>query len=411
MATFPLGLFLFRVANMLRAFLEAFLRSHWAGNGVRLRYWDGHEIHIGTPPHDTTITIHMPSVLWGMAINPALEFGRAYVDGRVTVDGDLQQFLRDTSSLGATGRTASWTRFVNGLLAQLQARSRRSRAEANARFHYDTGNEFFKLWLDPSMTYSCAYFRTEQDSLETAQTQKRELICRKLDLQAGQTMLDVGCGWGALLFHAIENYGVRGTGITASREQAAYVQKEAERRKIADRLTLHVGDYERVGGAFDRVASVGMYEQVGKEHGRAFFQKWRSWMKPDGISLLHTIGGLEELPPDPWIDEYIFPGGYIPALHELATHAAAAGLIVMDMENLWRHYALTLAAWCRNFDAARPHIVQMNGERFARIWWLYLNAAQAAFATGRLLLWQFVLTPGKQPAQLLTRERWVLPPH
>jgi cyclopropane-fatty-acyl-phospholipid synthase len=388
---------------MLRTAFERMILPHWRGAGIRIRYWDGREITAGSAPHDVTLHVNSPSVLRGMLRNPSLGFGHAYQDGRLDIEGDLQSFLRAAFALAANGAAWQPPRF----LRWAPQTTRPTDAEANARFHYDRGNDFFRLWLDPSMTYSCAYFRTENDSLEKAQEQKRELLCKKLDLEKDQSLLDIGCGWGSVLFHAIEHYGVRGVGITPSHEQAKYIEAEAERRGLADNLELHIADWRAVSGTYDRVVSVGMYEHVGKADAPAFFRKWHEWLKPDGVSVLHTIGVMDSQPPDPWIAENIFPGGYLPSLAELAAHAADAGLVVADVENLWRHYVLTLAAWCRNFDAAREKITAMTNERFTRTWWLYLNASQAAFAAGRLLLWQLVLTRGKRMKHPLTRESWV----
>lgn len=413
------------MTHMLRALFERTFLSHWTGPSLCLRYWDGREIVVGSPPAQMTLHLRAPSVFWQILRNPSLGFGDAYIDGRLAFEGDLQKFLQAVTRLAT--ELEGFRRLFSTLIQPFSPRASLRQAEMNARFHYDRGNAFFKLWLDPSLTYSCAYFLDEQDDLGTAQAQKRELICRKLDLAPGMTLLDVGCGWGSLLFHAIERYGVRGVGINPSREQARYIEEEARRRGLADRLTLHIADWRAIVGTYDRVVSVGMYEHVGRTHGRAFHEKWSGWLKPGGVSLLHTIGAMESVAPDPWITKHIFPGGYLPALAELASHAAAAGLIVADVENLWRHYALTLAAWSRNFDRNKEQILRFFedaggirgvkaprealaewGAQMYRTWWLYLNGSEAAFRAGRILLWQLVLTKGKREAQPLTRQGWDL---
>lgn len=395
------------VGQTCRPLFERLLRARWTGPRVTILFWDGRETAVGPGPEIARISIREPSVLAGILRNPSLGFGDAYVDGRLTIEGDLQALLRILLAMRQPF-TSLPLPALRRVLSAVRPASTRAQAEADARFHYDTGNAFFSLWLDPSLTYSCAYFRRETDDLALAQEQKRELICRKLDLQPDQTLLDVGCGWGSLLFHAIERYGVRGTGITPSREQAAFVGEEARRRGLADRLTLHVADWRAVGGTFDRIVSVGMYEHVGHAAGTAFFRRWAAWLKPGGVSVLHTIGGMEGAPTDPWLARHIFPGTYLPSLTELVQHAAGVGLVVTDVENLWRHYALTLAAWRRNFAAKRSEIERLNDARFARTWWLYLNAAEAAFTAGRTLLWQIVLTKGKRRASPLTRDSWSL---
>lgn len=393
--------------RLLRPLFVRSLRAHWSGHRVTIYFWDRREVSVGRGPEIARVTIREPSVLAGMLRHPSLGFGDAYVDGRLTVEGDLQAFLRGLMAMRRPFPSLPLPA-LRHVLSTARPAATPAEAEADARFHYDTGNAFFSLWLDPSLTYSCAYFRRETDDLATAQEQKRELICRKLDLQPDQALLDVGCGWGSFLFHAIERYGVRGTGITPSREQAALIGEEARRRGLADRLTLHVADWRAVGGTFDRIVSVGMYEHVGRAAGAAFFRQWAAWLKPGGVSVLHTIGGMEGAPADPWLARHIFPGTYLPSLAELAGHAARTGLVVADVENLWRHYTLTLAAWRRNFDAKRSEIERLNDARFARTWWLYLNAAEATFAAGRTLLWQIVLTKGKRRASPLTRDVWSL---
>ena len=196
-------------------------------------------------------------------------------------------------------------------------------------------------------------------------------------------------------------------GVTPSREQAAWMHAEADRRGISSDLTLHVDDWRAVDGVYDRVVSVGMFEHVGKTYGSAFLRRWRRWLKPGGLSLLHTIGSMDSCPPDLWIEKKIFPGGYLPSLAEIATHASHAGLMIADVENLWRHYAMTLQAWIANFADARGSLETTIDQRTLRAWWLYLNASQAAFATGRLQLWQIVVARDKKAPLALTREPWL----
>jgi cyclopropane-fatty-acyl-phospholipid synthase len=385
--------------NIARNLFERAVLAHWQGVPMRIRYWDGQEVTAGKGEPVVTLHFKQPSVLWEILRSPSLGFGHGFSDGTLEVEGDLQAFLR--SAFAHPVSTA-----VARLLTVTAGRISPARAEANARFHYDTGNEFFKLWLDPSLTYSCAYFQTPETSLEQAQIDKRELICRKLELQKGQTLLDVGCGWGALLFHAMEKYGVNGVGITPAKEQAAHIRAEAKRRGLEDRLTLHVADWRTLEGSYDRVVSVGMFEHVGQKQYPLFFKKWQQWLKPGGVSLLHTIGAVSSEPNDPWIEENIFPGGYLPTLAELAGNSNAAGLIVADVENLWRHYALTLQAWYANFENVKEKITNMTSVEFYRTWQLYLRSSEAGFSAGRLMLYQLILTNGKRQNQPLTRNQY-----
>ena len=394
------------LGRSLRPLFERRFVSRWPSPAIEVTYWDGRRVKAGSCDCCAELEFRCPSVLADMLASASTGFGNAYVDGRLRVYGDLQAVLRralaadSLQGLPGTSRLLHRLRYPFRFLLHL-------RATANARFHYDLGNDFFAQWLDPSMTYSCAYFRDASDGLETAQRQKLELVCRKLNLEPDLRLLDVGCGWGSLLFHAIERYGVRGVGVTPSRRQAEWIRAHAERRGIASRLTVLVADWRSIRGTYDRIASVGMFEHVGKAYGRSFLRRWRRWLKPGGISLLHTIGKMTPDPPDPWIERNIFPGAYLPAIGEIARHAARAGLILADVENLWRHYALTLEHWAKNFAAARPALEAMTDERFMRRWWLYLNGSQAVFATGRGHLWQIVITRDKTAPLRLTREPWL----
>ncbi len=385
----------------LRFLFETYILSQWQGVPLRIRYWDTKETVTGKDKPVVTLHLKNPAVLWELLRHPSLGFGHGYTDGTLAAEGDLQAFLRDAFAFPVTSK-------LGKLVAKAGGRISSERAEANARFHYDTGNEFFTLWLDPSLTYSCAYYKNETDALAQAQWQKRELICRKLELTSGQRLLDVGCGWGGLLFHAMEKYDVIGVGITPSRQQADYILAEAERRGLSDRLTLHIVDWRlfQDNAPFDRVVSVGMLEHVGQKQHALFFHQWRQWLKDDGVSLLHTIGATTSEPNDPWIEENIFPGGYLPTLGELSDHSATAGLLIADVENLWRHYALTLQAWYKNFEAVQEKIVGMTNEQFYRTWQLYLRSSEAGFTAGRLQLYQLILTKGKRQQQPLTREQY-----
>jgi cyclopropane-fatty-acyl-phospholipid synthase len=395
-----------RLGKALRPWFHRRFFGRWTGSTIEVCYWDGHRAALGGGPSQATLEFRCPSVLIDMLASPSCGFGNAYVDGRLRIEGDLQAVLRPAFAGGSLDSPPGMLRLLHRLRYPV-ACLLHFRAADDARFHYDLGNEFFRQWLDPSMTYSCGYFRDANDDLETAQRQKREMICRKLNLEPGQRLLDVGCGWGALLFDAIEHYGVEGVGVTPSREQAAWLRAEAERRGVASRLTLHVADWRSVGGTYDRVVSVGMFEHVGKAFGRRFLARWRRWLKPGGISLLHTIGKMTGEPPDPWIERNIFPGGYLPSLGEISDHAARAGLMIADVENLWRHYAMTLEHWSANFAHAREGLEAMTDEAFIRMWRLYLNASQAAFATGCCQLWQLVLVGDKTAPLPLTRAAWL----
>lgn len=316
--------------------------------------------------------------------------------GDITVDGDLLAVLRGfhRSQTVAPAWLARFNRARNWLPVSVSANVR------NARRHYDIGNDFYRLWLDGTRTYTCAYFPGGDETLEEAQFKKRELICQKLRLQPGQTLLDIGCGWGSLMFHAIEHYGVRATGVTPAKEQAAYITEQARARHISHLVNVVPREWREIHGTFDRIVSVGMFEQVRPYHYGHFFEKWRRLLVPDGISLLHTITHRHRVSSDPWLSRYIFPGGVLSPQTLISRHAAQAGLVSYRSENLKPHYGKTLAHWSHNFAAAREEVVKMFDEQFARMWWFYLQACEAGFRWGNLELWQFELYGPAAPLRL-----------
>ena len=237
----------------------------------------------------------------------------------------------------------------------------------NVQHHYDLGNDFYQHFLDPTMTYSCGYRIQETDSLEQMQLQKYELICKKLALQSGESLIDIGCGWGGMLIHAAENYGVSGTGITLSVEQAALAKERIAQKGLSDKIKIEIADYREIKGQYDKFVSIGMFEAVGKDSFTTFMHKASELLTPDGVGLLHTIAtqGKERL--GAWVAKYIFPGGYLPQLHELTQELWAAKLTVAHCENLKPHYAETLKLWAENFTKNRDTIASLGttyDERF-----------------------------------------------
>ena len=360
----------------------------------------GSDLLFGEGKPQATVTIKRPSLIPRLLVSPSLTFGEAYMRGDITVEGDLMVPLKVWHASDGVSPPKA-LQLVASILAKLPDSA--SKASAKAQHHYDIGNEFYKLWLDQSLTYSCAYFTTPEDTIDQAQDQKRALILKKLQIEPGQTLLDIGCGWGALMLQAAEEYGATVTGITPAKEQAAHVMAEAQRRGIADRVTVLNDDWRSLSGEYDRVVSVGMFEHVGASQYDQFMRRWKGLLKNGGVSLLHTIGHLAPGKQDAWVNKYIFPGGYLPALTELAESAERAGLSIIDQEDLWQHYALTLNRWYSAFKAKEAQVRQMFDEEFIRMWTLYLRGSEAGFVAGGLQLWQFMMVKDKRAPWPLDR--------
>ncbi|MEM8638701.1 MAG: cyclopropane-fatty-acyl-phospholipid synthase family protein [Cyanobacteria bacterium P01_G01_bin.54] len=269
----------------------------------------------------------------------------------------------------------------------------------NVQYHYDLGNDFYQQFLDPTMTYSCGYQLQETDSLEQMQCQKYELICRKLALQPGESLIDIGCGWGGMLIYAAEHYGISGTGVTLSEPQAALARERIAQKGLSDRLTITIADYREVKGQYDKFVSIGMFEHVGKGSFATFMQQVSALLIPDGVGLLHSIVTQSNERNGAWVDKYIFPGGYAPQLHELTQELWAAKLLVAHCENLKPHYAETMKRWAHNLTTQKAEITSLNSrydEQFIRMWYLYLQSFEASFRYGGLNVYQLLFFKGKQ---------------
>ncbi len=321
--------------------------------------------------------------------NPRLGFGEAYMDGRLVIeDGtvlDLLDLITGSNRWeeGGSGRKL----FGKSRLSVLKGLLRRNdprRARRNVAHHYDLRDELYETFLDSDRQYSCAYFTDPANSLEQAQADKKAHIAAKLDLKPGQSVLDIGCGWGgmALYLHRIAKVEV--LGITLSEAQLKVARKSAEDEGVADRVRFELIDYRQVTGQFDRIVSVGMFEHVGLAHYDEYFAKCRDLLKPDGVMLLHTIGklGSASAAPDPFTDKYIFPGHHLPSLSQMAAASQKARLIASDVEMLRLHYSYTLRHWLQRATNARAKIEAMYDARFFRMWEFYLAGGIVLFENG-----------------------------
>ena len=316
--------------------------------------------------------------------NPTLHFGELYMDDRVQVEnGTIYDVLavvcRNIDNLERIWWLQGLTA-VHGHLRHIFKANSSARARQNVAHHYDLDRRLYKLFLDEDMQYSCAYFESAEVTLDEAQLAKKRHIAAKLMVEKGERVLDIGCGWGGMALYLARICSAKVTGITLSREQLAYARDRAVEAGQTGAIDFRLQDYREIDERFDKIVSVGMFEHVGPEFYDAYFQRVAEMLNPDGMALIHTIGTARiQYEPDPWINKYIFPGGYIPALSTIMPSIEKAGLYVTDMEVLRLHYAETLKAWRARFMAHRDEALALYDERFCRMWEYYLAASECAF--------------------------------
>lgn len=382
-------------ARALDRLLATALQHRIGPVGVNLRLWDGSWWPATAAPLTGTLDVHDRPTLLGLVVNPDLEFGEAYVAGRIHVHGGLEPVVEALSRMGP--HRPGWRDRISSALA---AANSLTDSRRNVHHHYDVGNDFYRLWLDEQLVYTCAYFERDDTTLEEAQIRKLDLVCRKLALRPGETVVEAGCGWGALALHMARHYGVRVKAFNISSEQLAFARDRAAREGLAARVEFIDDDYRNVSGRYDAFVSVGMLEHVGRKNLPRLAEILARTIKPDGgRGFLHFIGRDAPQPLNAWIRRRIFPGAYAPSLAEVAAEIIEpAGMSVVDIENLRLHYARTLAHWSRRFAAAADTVGARFGEEFRRAWELYLAGSEAAFATGWLQLFQIVFIPaGSRP--------------
>ena len=380
--------------------LAALVQRNLTRASVRLELWDG-QLAPGAPESGIAdVVIADRATLIRLALNPDLWFGEAYMSGRAVVRGNLHAAVE--SLMRAESPKQSW---LAKIAATVALPNTRSAARRNVHEHYDLGNDFYRLWLDRDLVYTCAYFPDPSVSLEAAQTAKLDLVCRKLDLRAGETVVEAGCGWGALALHMARHYGVMVKAFNVSREQLAHARTRARQEGLAGRVEFIEDDYRNVTGRYDAFVSVGMLEHVGLRDYRTLGTLLERILRRDGgRGLLHFIGRDAPRPLNAWIRRRIFPGAYPPTIAEVATNILMpSGMSIVDIENLRLHYARTLEHWSHRFAAAEDQVRAMFGEEFRRAWELYLAGSRAAFETGWLQLFQIVFTPFESRPPMWTR--------
>ena len=351
-----------------------------AGAPIRFSLWDGYSEQSSAQPPVVTVTIRNRRALLAWLWDPELNFGEAYMREAIEVSGDLRDLLRAAyAGLPESQRRSRWLREAHDVAT----------SRDNVHAHYDLGNDFYRLWLDEQLQYTCAVFPDPAMTLEAAQVVKMDRVCRKLWLQPGDRVVEAGCGWGSLAIHMARDYGVNVVACNVSREQIEYARRRAFDEGVASRVQFVEDDYRNLSGRFDVFVSVGMLEHVGLEHYEVLGQVIDRTLKDSGRGLLHFIGRDRHETLNAWIRKRIFPGAYPPTLSEACGRVLEpVNLSVLDVENLRRHYARTLEYWFGRYERHVDCVAAMFDEAFARAWRLYLAGSQVAFETGTLQLFQ-----------------------
>ncbi|MAD58057.1 MAG: SAM-dependent methyltransferase [Porticoccus sp.] len=335
-----------------------------------------------------------------LLIDPSVHFGESYMNGSLIVEeGLIHDFLK-LIFLNTSSEIDHWVMKLSKILRIIQNKIRTnnyiSKSKYNVAHHYDLSDKLYKLFLDPDRQYSCAYFNSPNDTLEQAQINKKELISKKLILEEDQSVLDIGCGWGGMAAHIYKKSNASVVGVTLSEEQYAYANQRKINEKL-DKVEYRLQDYRNVNESYDRIVSVGMFEHVGTSHYQEFFNKVHDLLNDTGVALIHTIGRLTEpTNNDPWIEKYIFPGGYIPALSETMLRVEKSGLTLADVQVLKFHYAETLKRWRYNFYDNIDKVKELYDEKFCRMWDFYLSSSQASFEEAGLVVFQLQLSKNKK---------------
>ena len=372
---------------------------------VKIVFWDGKSVTYDYGEPEVTITFKEKIPIRDITRNASIALGEAYMDHKIEIDGSIQKLIESAyESADSFMRSSKFRKFL-----PKQSHTEKQ-SEDDVQSHYDVGNDFYRLWLDDTLTYSCAYFTDgNHDDLKAAQLAKVHHILKKLDPKPGKTLLDIGCGWGTLILTAAKEYGLKVTGVTLSEEQYQLVQKKINDEGLSNVAEVKLVDYRELGNRqWDYITSVGMFEHVGKENLGIYFKDVARYLADDGVALIHGITRQQGGAYNGWINKYIFPGGYIPGLAEMVDHIEENKLQIADMEMLRRHYQRTLELWDQNFNAHRDQITQMMGDRFTRMWDLYLQACAASFESGNIDVIQYLITKGASGKNLpMTRDYMV----
>ncbi|MDZ5253332.1 cyclopropane-fatty-acyl-phospholipid synthase family protein [Clostridium sp. LIBA-8841] len=379
------------------------LAENLSDRPFNLEFWDGEVIQYGSgEPEFKLIIKNFPSKK-DLLSDPSLALGEAYMKGDIDIEGDLQKFFESMIRNKDSFMNKST---VLKLASKIKAPSL-LKSKKDIAHHYDIGNDFYSLWLDKTMSYSCGYFKEPSDTLYDAQMNKIHYILKKLNLKEGQKLLDIGCGWGYLIIEAAKLYKVKALGITLSEEQFKKAKERIKKEGLEDLVDVQLMDYRNLEKSkleFDRIVSVGMAEHVGHANLPLFFKNVNSVLKESGLFLLHNITNLVETEGNKWITTYIFPGGYLPTLREELNIAADLNFHVLDIESLRLHYMKTLEEWCKNFMNHLDEEKEMFDDEFLRMWHLYLATCAAGFHYWDIDIHQILFSKGINNTLPMTRK-------
>ncbi|NEZ45776.1 methyltransferase domain-containing protein [Clostridium niameyense] len=383
-------------------FIKKFLKGI-STETFKIKFWDDTEEIMGDGKVAFAVIFNKPLKKSEVLEDACLAFGEAYMNGDIDFEGDLQFILE---SIYRNKNSFLHSHKLLSKIIKLKGTSMKKQKE-DISYHYDLGNDFYSLWLDETMSYSCGYFKNEDDTLYDAEMNKIHYILKKLNLKEDQTLLDIGCGWGYLIIEAAKLYKVKALGITLSKEQYEEVKRKVKNENLEDYVDVRLMDYrdlEKSKLKFDRIVSVGMLEHVGNSNIPLYFKNIDKVLKDQGIFLLHFITGMFETEGNRWIKKYIFPGGYIPTIRQVTDVFTDLDFHIVDLESLRLHYMKTLMCWEENFENNLDKVRKMFDEKFIRMWRMYLCSCAASFHYGVVDIHQFLLTKGLNNDIPMTRD-------
>ena len=380
-------------------YLASFLNNLIKEDGFVLINANSTKYIIGRPKKENPITIKLldKKLHYKLLLYPDLYLGESYTDGSLVIEnGNLSDFLEIAYKNIGREKISQINQTLNsirGAIRFLTNYNLINKSKKNVSHHYDISEKLYDLFLDDHRLYSCAYFKDNNESLESAQKNKIDHIIKKLNLKSDQRVLDIGSGWGTLAIEIAKQSKCEVVGITLSKNQLEYSINKAKKLNLENQVHFKLMDYREVDEKFDRIVSVGMFEHVGRKFYKKYFNSVSNLINDDGIALIHTIGSVNPpRNPQPWISKYIFPGGYTPSLSEISNHIENSGLILSDLEVMKMHYAYTLEHWKKRFLSKKKDVLEMFDEKFYRMWEFYLTGCEMAFKWGDQVVFQIQLT-------------------